>query len=135
MLHYSYWMNSFFIILSCVRVWVPLFALMELINLLSSYHEIEHYHYHELWFTYCNICNNFFHHWSLKMVWRKTFEMSLKIKNMDLSNCLLFFLLWIQDVIMWSSCRLKIPQTLENCHFLPWLKHIFWWIQMDLLCQ
>ena len=30
------------------------------INLLAFYHEIEHYHYQELWFTYCNTCNNFF---------------------------------------------------------------------------
>ena len=67
LLRYSYWMNSFFIILSCVSVWAPLFALMVLFNLLSSYHEIEHY---ELWFAYCNTCNNFF----IIKVWKWTEE-------------------------------------------------------------
>ena len=72
-------------------MWIPLFSLMVQFNLLSSCHEIEHYHCHELWWTYCNTCTlSFFiiKDWKLKKHMRNVVE----IKHVFVKLVMIFFL-------------------------------------------
>ena len=84
-------LNGIFIILSCVNVWVPLFASMILFNyfnhvfasmILFNYfnHDIELYHCHGLWFTYCDACNFIFSSLKLKNRLKKHIRNIAEIK-------------------------------------------------------
>ena len=105
-------LNEHFIVLPCVNVWAPLFALIVLFILLSSssWDETKHYHCHNLWFVYCNTFTTIFS--SLKS------ENGLKkhIQNVAETKygykLVVIFFTFLQDVIMWFIQRNIVLQRL-----------------------
>ena len=112
-------LNGLFIILSCGSAWAPLFALMVLFDLLYLLgHKIEHYHYHELWFAYCNTCTLT---WSLLKLEN---GMKKHITNVDeikyeFAKLVAIFLLLIKcwSLIVFLTCpnRVLSESLLQSC--------------------
>ena len=75
-------------------------------------HEIEHYHYHELWFAYCNTCNLIFSSLKLENGLKKHVRNVARIKYEFVELVVILFI-FIQDVIM--LFLLILPEKDSHC--------------------
>ena len=87
-------LNELFNILSCVSVWAPLFALMILFNLLSSWSWDWTLPLLQLWLAYCNTCTLIFLSLKLESGMKKHVRNVFEIKYGFVKLVVIFFLLF-----------------------------------------
>ena len=84
-------LNELFNILSCVSVWAPLFALMILFNLLSSWSWDWTLPLLQLWLAYCNTCTLIFLSLKLENGMKKHVRNVFEIKYGFVKLVVIFF--------------------------------------------